>query len=305
MIETKVIANQKLKDKNINDIKLEYFKAKKDAEFRFFIDKINLSDDYLMKYTYKLKQCYLEEENCKNCKGLEFCNNEVRGCKYTPFIVDGNLNFSHKTCKFENKLLKDIEYVKESYVFTVSKEVRNAKMKDIYTDDKNRIEVIKWITNFIKKYKEGKQVKGLYLNGNFGSGKSYLISAMINELVKDGYKGALVYYPEFLRSLKASFGKDFDEQFNYAKKADLLLIDDIGAENISSWSRDEILGPILQYRMDEKLPTFFTSNLNLDELEIHLSYGNGKVDKVKAKRIIERIKYITDEVKLISDNKRK
>ena len=119
---------------------------------------------------------------------------------------------------------------------------------------------------------------------------------MINELVKDGYKGALIYYPEFLRSLKASFGKDFDEQFNYVKKSDLLLIDDIGAENISAWSRDEILGPIIQYRMDEKLPTFFTSNLSIEELEVHLSESKDKIDKIKAKRIIERIKFITDDL---------
>lgn len=78
---------------------------------------------------------------------------------------------------------------------------------------------------------------------------------MINELVKDGYKGHLYIIQNF-KKFKGIFWQDFDEQFNYVKKSDLLLIDDIGAENISAWSRDEILGPIIQYRMDEKLPTF-------------------------------------------------
>ncbi len=303
MIGTKEIINSK-KSNNLTDIEIEYFKENKDPEFKKFTSSIDLKDEYLMKYTSSLKQCFNESENCIKCKGLDHCKNEVKGCIYTPFIVDKNLIFSYKTCKFENKLLSDIQYVKEGYIFGVSKEIRNAKMKEIFTDDKNRVDVIKYLTSFIKNYKEGKNVKGLYLNGNFGSGKSYLVSACINELIKDGYKGALVYYPEFLRSLKAAFGKDFDEQYNYAKKADLLLLDDIGAENMSSWSRDEILGPILQYRMDEKLPTFFTSNLSLEELEIHLSGTSGKVDKVKAKRIIERIKFITEDIKLISKNNR-
>ena len=57
--------------------------------------------------------------------------------------------------------------------------------------------------------------------------------------------------------------------------------------------------------MDEKLPTFFTSNLSIDELEIHLSESKDKIDKLKAKRIIERIKFLTDELKLISENRRK
>ena len=178
-------------------------------------------------------------------------------------------------------------------------------MSEIYTDDKNRIELIKWVTNFIKEYKKGNTTKGLYLSGNFGSGKSYIVSACLNELVKDGYTAAMIYYPEFLRALKSSFDTDFEEQYDYARKSDLLLLDDIGAENVTPWSRDEILGPILQYRMDNNLATFFTSNLSLEELEIHLSEGKNTVDKLKAKRIIERIKYLTTELKLISKNQRK
>ena len=57
--------------------------------------------------------------------------------------------------------------------------------------------------------------------------------------------------------------------------------------------------------MENNLPTFFTSNLTIDELEIHLSEGKNSVDKVKAKRIIERIKYLSTELKLISKNQRK
>lgn len=303
MIKAEEIINEK-KNKNLTDLEVEYFKENKNPEFKKFTQSINLNDKILMKYTSSLKQCFNEKENCKNCKGIENCKNEVIGCFYEPIIIDGNLNFSHKTCKYKNKILHDIEYIKDGYFFEVSKEVRNAKMKDIYTDDKKRKELIKWVINFIKDYKEGKSCKGLYLSGNFGSGKSYIVSAMINELVKDGYKGALIYYPEFLRNLKSSFGKDFEEKFEFAKKADLLLLDDIGAENISSWSRDEILGPIIQYRMDEKLPTFFTSNLSIEELEVHLSESKDKIDKIKAKRIIERIKFITDDLTLISENKR-
>lgn len=303
MIKAEEIINEK-KNKNLTDLEVEYFKENKNPEFKEFTQTINLNDKILMKYTSSLKQCFDEKENCKNCKGIENCKNEVIGCFYEPIIIDGNLNFSHKTCKYKNKILHDIEYIKDGYFFEVSKEVRNAKMKDIYTDDKKRKELIKWVINFIKDYKEGKSCKGLYLSGNFGSGKSYIVSAMINELIKDGYKGALIYYPEFLRNLKSSFGKDFEEKFEFAKKADLLLLDDIGAENISSWSRDEILGPIIQYRMDEKLPTFLTSNLSIEELEVHLSESKDKIDKIKAKRIIERIKFITDDLTLISENKR-
>ena len=130
---------------------------------------------------------------------------------------------------------------------------------------------------------------------------------MLNELAKKGSKIAIIYFPEFLRSLKASFNDDesYNNTFNYIKKIELLLIDDIGAETTTPWARDEILGTILQYRMQQQLPTFFTSNLNIKELEEHLSTTSKNIDLVKSRRIIERIKYLTDQIIMISENKRK
>ena len=105
--------------------------------------------------------------------------------------------------------------------------------------------------------------------------------------------------------MKKNFLLRIDEEvFDKVKKCDLLLIDDIGAETVTSWNRDEVLGTILQYRMQESLPTFFTSNLSLKELEVHLA-GNDSEGKIKARRIIERIKYLTDNITMIAENRRK
>lgn len=296
---------KKIKNMKINNdyLKKEFFEAKKNPEFKKLVDSIDLSEEELMKYTSKLKQASIELNNYKKDKNCLL--NEIPGFIFTPFLIDGKLNFKYKASKEKEKELNEIEYLKKGYRFEVSKTIRNAKMSEIYTNDKNRLELIKWVSNFIKEYKKGNTFKGLYLSGNFGSGKSYIVSATINELVNSGYNAALIYYPEFLRILKASFKTDFDEQFDFARKADILLLDDIGAENNTSWARDEILGPILQYRMDNKLTTFFTSNLSIEELEIHLSSSKDSIDKLKAKRIIERINYLTDDLKLISKNQRK
>ena len=92
---------------------------------------------------------------------------------------------------------------------------------------------------------------------------------------------------------------------NKIKNTPLLFIDDIGAENVTAWSRDEILCTILQYRMDNKLCTFFTSNLNIEDLEKHLSITKEGNEIVKARRITERIKQLTIDMELISKNLRK
>ncbi len=84
-----------------------------------------------------------------------------------------------------------------------------------------------------------------------------------------------------------------------------MLLDDIGAETVTAWNRDEILGTILQYRMDTKSPTFLTSNLTIKELEEHFVSSKSSEDYVKARRIIERIKQITEDFELVSENRRK
>ena len=95
-------------------------------------------------------------------------------------------------------------------------------------------------------------------------------------------------------------------KYNEVKYAKFLLIDDLGAEIVTSWSRDEILGTILQYRMQENYQLFITSNLDIKELEEHLSItNNNKSEKVKARRIIERVKQLTVDIKMVGENKRK
>ena len=195
-------------------------------------------------------------------------------------------------------------------LFEISQDIKNASLKNIYKDDKSRIPIIKYFKEFVDHYHDSEKPKGMYLHGSFGSGKTYLIAALFNELAKKGIKSILIYYPEFLRKLKSSFQtysneqSNYDEQFEEIKKIPLLLLDDIGAENCSNWSRDEVLGTILQYRMENHLTTFFTSNLTLEELEDALSVTSSGVDKMKARRIVERIKQLTVEHKLISKNRR-
>ena len=127
----------------------------------------------------------------------------------------------------------------------------------------------------------------------------------MNELGKEGISCISVYYPSLLKTLKEGFKTNYEERLEEIIKCDILLLDDIGAENNTAWARDEILGTILQYRMDNGLSTFFTSNLNLEELETHLETTSNSVDKIKARRIIERIKQLTNPMELISENLRK
>ena len=291
------------KNNNLNkDLKKSYIEACKDPSFVKLVTKVKLKEEKAMKYTSKLQRCVCELNNCKNCPGLKHCKNPSKGYVLYPRLDGERVQFDAIACKYLQEQLR-ID-ASSSKMYYQPEAIKLASMKDIDKKDKKRLDAIKWIVNFYKEYEKDEHIKGLYLHGSFGSGKTYLLAALFNELAKNGKKAIICYYPEILRSLKESFGSTFDYDMNELKTCDLLLLDDIGAETVTSWSRDEILSTILQYRMDEKLPTFFTSNLTIDELETHLSETKDSIDKVKARRIIERVKQLTDDIEIISVNRR-
>lgn len=291
--------------KNKKDVNLiirkNYKLAMEDKDFQVLAYKLDMSEDILMKYTSKLECTVCELKNCKNCKGIMDCKNEIKGCVNFPTKDNDELVFSYKACKYR----KEMENEKSKVTFyETPKKLREAKLKDIFVDDKGRLEVLNYVRDFMKNFPN---LKGMYLHGSFGSGKSYIVNAILNELSKKGYTCVSVYYPLLLKKLKDAFNDKtgmYMEIYEELINADVLLIDDIGAENNTPWARDEVLGSILQSRMDNEKITFFTSNFNLNELESHLSETSVSTDKIKARRIIERIKQLTKSISLIGENRR-
>lgn len=285
-------------------LKSNYKEALKNSDFKELVEKLNLSSEQLQNYTSSLEVSATEYHNCKKCKSILECKNKIEGLAYLPKVKDNELIFKYKKCKYLKKIEEENNYLKNVSVIGSSVYLKDAKMKDIYTNDKNRFKIISAIKDFIINYPNEKHLKGMYLCGNFGSGKTYLLTAMINELAKQDVKSCIVFWPDFLRSLKASFQNDYNEKYEIAKRSPILLIDDIGAESITAWGRDEILCPLVQYRMEQKLPTFFTSNLTLEQLKEHLSVTKEGVDVIKSGRIIERIKQLTNVEEMVSKNLR-
>lgn len=284
---------------NQANLKRSYEEANKDLQFKKLVKAIDAPNEIAMKYTSSLQNTVNELNNCQNCTGLIYCKNRLDGHIMYPKKHNKQIIFAYTPCKYESDRRK-----KEQEKMTKDKELSLASMKDIDGTDKKRIPVIKWLANFCDKYDKNSNHKGLYLHGTFGCGKTYLIAAVFNELSKKRISSEIVYLPELLRGLKSDFDT-FADRIDYLENVDLLLIDDIGAEKVTEWSRDEILGTILQSRMNNYKTTFFTSNLDINELESHLIISSNIDEKVKAKRIIERVKQLSEDMELLGENKRK
>ena len=295
---------ESLKDhKKVKELKkelIENYRANlKDETFNELVNKNHISEEIGSLYNSSLEDSTRELKNCSNCKGLYECKNKVAGHYLYPKVNANMIDMVYVPCKYkkENDRLLELKN-------TASKELLNARFKEIDVKDKNRVEVIKWIKKFYDEFDIYKDMKGLYLHGSFGSGKSFLIYALLNELnINKRVDFVALYFPDVLKDLKEDW-ETYNSKMERYSSVPVLLLDDIGAEQVSEWGRDEVLGTILQNRMNNHLTTFFTSNLTILELEYHLSLAKSSLDKVKARRIIERIKQLTVDMEMISDNKR-
>lgn len=189
----------------------------------------------------------------------------------------------------------------------IPKDVRAATM-DKFLLTQERHEVVQQAFQFIEGYSNNPKAhhQALYLYGPFGVGKTYLLGAIAYELSLRGHHSTLLHYPTFTQEMKAAIADNsVTEKLDIIKRSEVLMLDDIGADINSTWIRDEVLGVILQYRMQEDLPTFFSSNLSFQELEEHFRVGNrGEDEPVKAKRLMERIRFLSREVRMTGKNRR-
>lgn len=162
-------------------------------------------------------------------------------------------------------------------------------------------EIIKVCKNILSK----QTTRGVYVYGPTGTGKTYLMGCIYNYFKKNGKEPAILYYPEFIRKIKSKISNNsYDFYIDLIRNEEILIIDDIGAENITEFIRDEVLGPIINHREAEKLPTFFSSNLSIDDLSELLSNGRTTIDKTKALRIVERIHSLSVSHFLDGENER-
>jgi len=293
------------------DFKSRHLKLKHEVlshpEVSKFLEKHpEITDEEIDKRLNKLYEFTTQSVQCSNCSSFENCINILQG--YSPILrfENGEIHVAYEKCKNRIKYESIQQEQKLIQSLYMPKEIMNASMDNLHKTDNRRLEAILATEAFIDTATRSLPKKGFFFSGPFGVGKTYLLGAIANRLQDLNISSTLIYMPEFVREIREAIkDQSVEEKVDVFKHADVLMLDDIGAETQSAWFRDDILGSILQYRMMEQLPVFFTSNYTMKQLEERLAETTrGGIEQVKAGRIMERIKQVSTEVSMSGDNYR-
>ncbi|TDM18550.1 primosomal protein DnaI [Macrococcoides canis] len=289
--------------KRIEVIKEETIKA---PEIKQFIEENHITDKMIDNDLSVLQEYKDSSKMCRDCESFNQCKNFVPGHTPELYVENNKIKIRHLPCP--SKLAHDESQKMKQFITAIHmpKDVLDAKLAHIHLDNKARIDIVRQANIICRDIAKGNDTKGMYIHGPFGTGKSFILGAIANELKERYIYTTLLYFPEFIRELKNGFSDGtYNERLNRVKNTPVLMLDDIGAEDLTPWVRDEVLGPILNHRMMNNMPTFFSSNFDFKELAHHLSMTKQGAEQTKARRIMERIETLSDAYMLSGKNYRR
>lgn len=149
----------------------------------------------------------------------------------------------------------------------VGKRFEKATFETYIGNDEVKNACMRWADNYANE--EG---TGLVLCGNYGTGKTHLATATARTVLEK--YGARVWFSTFagmLQELKSAYGSsdDFAKAMHKYKTVDLLVIDDLGKENMTAWG-SETLFTIVDERYRNMKSLIITTNLMPNELGKHI-----------------------------------
>ena len=137
---------------------------------------------------------------------------------------------------------------------------------------------------------------GLFITGPMGTGKTHLVAAIANQLIDEGTPVICMTMIDLLARIRQTYERsqrpgakyNEDEILNIYKEVPLLIIDDMGKEQTTTWIVSKIY-EIINARYEAYMPTIITTNYSDSEL-VHRFTPKETGDPTTAAATIDRLR---------------
>lgn len=260
---------------------------KADPNFPKIIANLQVSDRDLYENA-ALFSSYLEDRSiCLNCPGYDKCNKKPAQHYWMSIAKVGGMYVTiSEPCEEQKK----IDRVVNNYLFKdFDDEWLKCSVASLPRSDKK-----KDVGAAIKDAMNSNTKKWVYLQGESGSGKSFVTVAYTNWLASKGNEIAFIDVNKRIDELKGYLMKNsplFSESFKALVDADVLVLDGIGNEFKSDYTREQIMRPLLSERSRANKLTIFTSQYSLADLKELYTVGKGtfRANAMQAESLIALI----------------
>lgn len=242
---------------------------KNTKKFDLDINKLKTKKEQFLKEKKIDINLYKPKYECMDCGDVGYIqkNNKSVMCHC---LKQKLLNLSYNKSNLSD--IKNENF--ENFNINLFSDEENTKKYKIKTSPRQNIiniknKCMKFIENF-----DNLEEKNLFFCGNTGLGKTYMSNAIANEILK---KGKTVLYqtaPVLLETvIDGKFNKyknqNSDEFYKNVLTVDLLIIDDLGTENINSMTVNELF-TILNTRIlnlnNKPTKTIISTNLSIEQI---------------------------------------
>lgn len=164
---------------------------------------------------------------------------------------------------------------------------------------------IRMAKKYTKAFLDGKKF-GLFLYGKAGTGKTYASACIANELMTNDKAVMSINLGLYLNKVSREWGEAEKDVLEKVQQCDLLIVDDMGVEQVPEWLKDKVFNLIdARYRSEKSI--IITTNLQLDNTNLNDKQIESKlsIQSRFGSRVADRIKEMCYQYEVVGESKRK
>jgi len=227
-----------------------------------------IEKEHILSNYFSLRSAELEFIDCENCPGLESCPKTAKGVLLLVRLLDGQIKPFAKKCTHK----KRAEMLNGS---GLGSRFKSRTLENFEIHPGNKIAMEK-VSEFIQNFEADRP--SLFLVGPTGVGKTHLAAGATQKIIEQGYEAMFMPCPDMLQRLRNEFNEDGPRTLmGKLQKVPLLVLDDLGSENITGWAKETFFN-LINYRYEGYKPIIVTTNCSKKMLEDKI--GNRTISRL-------------------------